>query len=181
MIVQSRIYSSNIGKFYTYPYLFAEVYTFLTNRKLLFIHSRPIPISMSKASLYSYAEKQPCMVTFLYNLYIFIWIQHGCFFLLLAFDPSNSVIKRLWCTFLWRYKKTISNFGWENASGALNYINYEKSAMANKKLHISETQTFSIQTMNKCGGWSVVMLIFYFLFKDCFYHEWLWYDLLLCH
>ena len=40
MIVQSQIYSSNIGKFYTYPYLFTEVYTFLTNRKLLFIHSR---------------------------------------------------------------------------------------------------------------------------------------------
>ena len=48
----------NIGKFYTYPYLFAEVYTFLTNRKLLFIHSWLIPISMSKASLYSYAEKK---------------------------------------------------------------------------------------------------------------------------
>ena len=58
MIVQSRIYLLNIGKFYTYPYLFAEVYTFLTNRKLLFIHSRLIPISMSKASLYSYAEKK---------------------------------------------------------------------------------------------------------------------------
>ena len=57
MIVQSQIYSSNIGKFYTYPYLFTEVYTFLTNRKLLFIHSRLIPISMSKAILYSYAEK----------------------------------------------------------------------------------------------------------------------------
>ena len=56
MIVQSRIYLLNIGKFYTYPYLFAEVYTFLTNRKLLFIHSRLIPISMSKASLYSYAK-----------------------------------------------------------------------------------------------------------------------------
>ena len=57
MIFHSRIYSSNIGKFYTYPYLFTEVYTFLTNRKLLFILSRLIPISMSKASLYSYAEK----------------------------------------------------------------------------------------------------------------------------
>ena len=66
MIVQSQIYSSNIGKFYTYPYLFTDVYTFLTNRKLLFIHSRLIPISMSKASLYSYAEKK-CLFVLILN------------------------------------------------------------------------------------------------------------------
>ena len=37
------------------------------------------------------------MVIFLYNLYIFVWIQHGCLAnMVFAFDPSNSVKKRLW-------------------------------------------------------------------------------------
>ena len=39
------------------------------------------------------------MVIFLYNLYIFVWIQHGCIAnTIYALDPNNSVIKRLWCT-----------------------------------------------------------------------------------
>ena len=38
------------------------------------------------------------MVIFLYKLYFFVWIQHGCLANTgLALDPSNSVIKRLWC------------------------------------------------------------------------------------
>ena len=40
----------------------------------------------------------PKMVIFLYNLYIFVWIQHGCLTnMVYAMDPNNSVIKRLWC------------------------------------------------------------------------------------
>ena len=45
----------------------------------------------------AYIAKRPFMVIFLYNLYIFVWIQHG--FLdntVLTLDSSNSVIKR-WC------------------------------------------------------------------------------------
>ena len=39
------------------------------------------------------------MVIFQYNLYIFVWIQHGCLTnRVYAMDPNNSVIKRLWCT-----------------------------------------------------------------------------------
>ena len=35
---------------------------------------------------------------FQYNLYIFVWIQHGCLTnRVFAVDPNNSVIKRLWC------------------------------------------------------------------------------------
>ena len=35
---------------------------------------------------------------FLYNLYIFVWIQNGCFAnTVFALDPNNSVIKRQWC------------------------------------------------------------------------------------
>ena len=38
------------------------------------------------------------MVIFLYKLYIFVWIQHGCIpNTVYALDPKNSVIKRLWC------------------------------------------------------------------------------------
>ena len=34
----------------------------------------------------------------LYNLDIFVWIQHSCLLnMVLTFDPSNSVIQRLWC------------------------------------------------------------------------------------
>ena len=41
------------------------------------------------------------MVIFLYNLYIFIWIQHDYLdSKIFALDPSNSVIKKLWCN-LW--------------------------------------------------------------------------------
>ena len=33
---------------------------------------------------------------FLYNLYIFVWIQHGCSInMVFALEPSNSVVKRL--------------------------------------------------------------------------------------
>ena len=39
------------------------------------------------------------MVIFQYNLYIFVWIQHGSITnTVYAMDPNNSVIKRLWCT-----------------------------------------------------------------------------------
>ena len=35
-------------------------------------------------------------LVFLYNLYIFVWIQHGCLAnRVLVLDPSSSVIKRL--------------------------------------------------------------------------------------
>ena len=38
-------------------------------------------------------------VIFPYNPYIFVLIQHSCFANMdFALDPSNSVIKRLWCT-----------------------------------------------------------------------------------
>ena len=38
------------------------------------------------------------MVIFLYNLYIFVWIQHSYLYkMVVAPDPSNSFIKRLWC------------------------------------------------------------------------------------
>ena len=36
---------------------------------------------------------------FLYNVFVFVLIQHGCLAnIVFALDPSNSVIKRLWCT-----------------------------------------------------------------------------------
>ena len=38
------------------------------------------------------------MVIFLYNLNIFVWIQHDCLAnTVFTLDPSNSVTKRLWC------------------------------------------------------------------------------------
>ena len=41
------------------------------------------------------------MVIFLYNLYIFVGIQHACLANAgFGFDPSNNVIKRLWCIFM---------------------------------------------------------------------------------
>ena len=41
------------------------------------------------------------MVIFQYNLYIFVWIQHGCLTsTIFAMDPNNSVIKRLRCTYV---------------------------------------------------------------------------------
>ena len=44
-----------------------------------------------------YIEKWPFMVIFLYNLYIFVWIQHEYLVkTVFALDPSRSVIKRLW-------------------------------------------------------------------------------------
>ena len=39
-----------------------------------------------------------CAVIFLYNLYFFVWIYHGCKTnTIYVLDPNNSVIKRLWC------------------------------------------------------------------------------------
>ena len=44
------------------------------------------------------------MVIFLCNLYIFVWIQQGCLDnIVSALDPSNSVIQRLWCTYILFY------------------------------------------------------------------------------
>ena len=44
------------------------------------------------------------MVIFQYNLYIFVWIQHGCLTnTVYAMDPNNSVIKRLWCVYIYIY------------------------------------------------------------------------------
>ena len=41
------------------------------------------------------------MVIFQYNIYIFVWILHGCLTnMVYAMDPNNSVIKRLWCNFI---------------------------------------------------------------------------------
>ena len=38
------------------------------------------------------------MVIFQYNLYIFVWIEHGCLTnTVYVMDPNNSVIKRSWC------------------------------------------------------------------------------------
>ena len=38
------------------------------------------------------------MVIFLYNLYIFVWIQHSCLNkMVFTLDPSNSFIQRLCC------------------------------------------------------------------------------------
>ena len=49
--------------------------------------------------MYRLYRKMPFMVIFLYNLYMFVWIQHACLAnTVFALDPSNSVVKRLWCT-----------------------------------------------------------------------------------
>ena len=38
------------------------------------------------------------MVIFLYNLYIFVWIEHDCLaYTVFALDLSNCVIKKFWC------------------------------------------------------------------------------------
>ena len=43
------------------------------------------------------------MVNFLYNLYIFVWIQHSCSAnTVFTSDPSYSAIKMLECMFLSR-------------------------------------------------------------------------------
>ena len=40
------------------------------------------------------------MIIFLYDPYIFVWIQHGCLAnMVFALNPNNSVIKRLWCIY----------------------------------------------------------------------------------
>ena len=47
------------------------------------------------------------MVIFLHNLSIFVWTQHSCLAnTVFALDPSNSVIKRLSCTFGMKKKST---------------------------------------------------------------------------
>ena len=49
---------------------------------------------------------QKCIVIFQYNLYIFVWILHGCLTnTVYAVDPNYSVIKRLWyiCCFEMKY------------------------------------------------------------------------------
>ena len=39
------------------------------------------------------------MITFLYNLYIFVWIQQDSLAnMVFALDPSGSVIIKLWCS-----------------------------------------------------------------------------------
>ena len=41
------------------------------------------------------------MVIFLYNLYIIVWIYHGCLAnMVFALDPRDTVIKRLWCIYV---------------------------------------------------------------------------------
>ena len=43
-------------------------------------------------------EKWQFMAIFLYNLYIFVYINHGCLtIILLTLDSCNGVIKRIWC------------------------------------------------------------------------------------
>ena len=40
------------------------------------------------------------MVNFLYKIYIFVWILHGCLTnTVSALDPNYSVKKRLWCIY----------------------------------------------------------------------------------
>ena len=42
------------------------------------------------------------MVIFLYNVHIFGRIKHGCLAnIVVPLDPSNSVTKRLWCTYMY--------------------------------------------------------------------------------
>ena len=49
---------------------------------------------VSKQKCIAYIEKWPFMVIFLYNLYIFVWIQQGCLAIMgFALNPGNSVIK----------------------------------------------------------------------------------------
>ena len=49
---------------------------------------------VSKQKCIDYIEKWPYMVIFLYNLYIFVWIQHSCLDnLVIALDLSISVIR----------------------------------------------------------------------------------------
>ena len=52
-----------------------------------------------KQSYIEYIENVPHfqldLCSFLYNLYIFVWIQHKLAISVFALDPSNSVIKRL--------------------------------------------------------------------------------------
>ena len=51
------------------------------------------------------------MVIFLYKLYVFVCVQHGCLpNTVFTLDLSNSVIKRLSCMISWRNKKKISFF-----------------------------------------------------------------------
>ena len=58
------------------------------------------------------------MVIFLYNLYIFLWIQHCCLAkTVFALDPINSVIKRfcyIWFTPLRKFCRMAMKFGKKN-------------------------------------------------------------------
>ena len=45
------------------------------------------------------------MVIFLYNPYIFVWIQHNCLAnMVFALDSGNSVIMSLWCNIIVFYE-----------------------------------------------------------------------------
>ena len=50
---------------------------------------------LNKLKCIDYIEKWPFMVIFLYNLYIFVWIQYSCLANMdFAWYLSDSVIKR---------------------------------------------------------------------------------------
>ena len=75
------------GHFSLWSSFFYIIYTFLFGYKY-------------KQKCIDYIEKWPFLVIFLYNLYIFVWLQHGCLAdIVLVLDPSSSVIKWLWCNY----------------------------------------------------------------------------------
>ena len=48
--------------------------------------------------IFLYMVTYTIMVIFLYNLFMFVWIQLSCLAnTVLAFDPTNSFLDRLWC------------------------------------------------------------------------------------
>ena len=59
------------------------------------------PKSVVSTECIDYIEKLPFMVNFLYNLYIFVWIQHSRLAkTVFTLDTSNIVIKGLYCLFV---------------------------------------------------------------------------------
>ena len=69
-------------------------------------------IQTKMCRLYRKVHRLKCHFFYI-NVYIFVWIQHGC---LTNMDPSNNVIKRLWCTTvvtimmkIWALKKVVQS------------------------------------------------------------------------
>ena len=80
---------------FLYPREMDRLYRKMTIYGHLSIYS--IIICDIQTKMYRLYRKITVYVHFLYNLYFFVWIQHGCLAnMFFALDPSNSVIKRLW-------------------------------------------------------------------------------------